>query len=93
MKNLPGVSWNDPQGAFYVFLSAQSLLPARAGKRKIIDSVALAGYLLEEWNLATVPGIGFGREGYVRISFANSLDNLKAAFDRLELGLAGLVPG
>jgi aspartate aminotransferase len=93
LKNLPGVSWNDPQGAFYVFLSVQSLLPARAGTRKIIDSVALAGYLLEEWNLATVPGIGFGREGYVRISFANSPDNLKAAFDRLEHGLAGLAPG
>lgn len=93
LKNLPGVSWNDPQGAFYVFLSVQSLLPARAGTRKIIDSVTLAGYLLEEWNLATVPGIGFGLEGFLRLSFANSPGDLKTCFDRLQQGLAGLSAG
>jgi aspartate aminotransferase len=90
LKNIPGVTWNDPQGAFYIFLSVQSLLPARAGTRNIEGSLALAEYLLEECHLATVPGEGFGRAGYLRLSFANSLEDLKTAFDRLEQGLKAL---
>jgi aspartate aminotransferase len=86
-----GVRWNDPAGAFYVFLAVDALMPATAGNRKIADSVSLAEYLLEAWNLATVPGAGFGREGYLRLSFANSLDVLEEAFDRLEQGLRALV--
>ncbi len=92
LKNIPGVTWNDPQGAFYVFLSVQSLLPARIGKRNIDGSLALAEYMLEECHLATVPGVGFGREGYLRLSFANSPESLKIAFDRLEQGLRALSP-
>ena len=92
LQNIPGVAWNDPQGAFYVFLSVQSLLPAVVGGRAISGSLDLAEYLLEECNLATVPGVGFGREGYLRLSFANSLDDLKTAFDRLEQGLRALSP-
>jgi aspartate aminotransferase len=89
-----GLRWNDPAGAFYVFLAVDSLIPAaitkNTGTRKIANSVALAEYLLEEWNLATVPGLGFGREGYLRLSFANSTEVLKEAFDRLEQGLRAL---
>jgi aspartate aminotransferase len=83
LKNIPGVSWNDPQGAFYIFLS----VPSKMG------SLALAEYLLEKWDLATVPGVGFGCEGFLRLSFANSMGNLKRALDRLEQGLQALSPG
>ncbi len=93
LKKIPGVAWNDPQGAFYVFLSVQALLPSRVGTRKIEGSLALAEYLLEKHNLATVPGIGFGCEGYLRLSFANALADLEKALDRLEQGLRALTPG
>lgn len=97
LKSMPGVAWNDPQGAFYVFLSVQSLLPAvvpsKTDAHKIENSVDLAEYLLEEWNLATVPGIGFGCEGYLRLSFANPLAYLEKALDRLEQGLTALSSG
>jgi aspartate aminotransferase len=89
MSNL-GLRWNDPAGAFYIFLAIDSLVPALMGSRKISTSVELAEYLLEEWGLATVPGLGFGREGYLRLSFANPVDVLKEAFDRLERGLLAL---
>lgn len=97
-----GVRWNDPDGAFYVFLAVEALLPAAAetrrkpgspaagGPRDVSTSVQLAEYLLEEWDLATVPGLGFGREGYLRLSFANSVDVLREALDRLERGLRAL---
>lgn len=92
-----GVRWNDPAGAFYVFLAVDKLLPAvlapaQAGgeSRKISTSIELAEYLLDACDLATVPGLGFGREGYLRLSFANSLAVLTEAFDRLERGLRAL---
>lgn len=83
LREIPGLRWNDPDGAFYVFLDITAF-----GK----DSVSLAEYLLEKWDLATVPGLGFGREGYLRLSFANSREVLAQAFDRLEQGLRALVP-
>jgi aspartate aminotransferase len=92
LRKIPAVRWNDPDGAFYVFLDVQSLLPAAAGKRRITDSVSLAEYLLEECDLATVPGLGFGRDGYLRLSFANPRNRLEPAFDRLEQGLRALAP-
>jgi aspartate aminotransferase len=83
LREIPGLRWNDPDGAFYVFLDITAF-----GK----DSVSLAEYLLEKWDLATVPGLGFGREGYLRLSFANSREVLAQAFDRLERGLRALAP-
>jgi aspartate aminotransferase len=92
LRQIPGVRWNDPDGAFYVFLDVQALMPAASGKKSITDSVSLAEYLLEDWNLATVPGLGFGRDGYLRLSFANPREVLEPAFDRLEQGLRALAP-
>jgi aspartate aminotransferase len=85
LRAVPGVRWNAPEGAFYVFLDVSALFTA-----KVPDSIALAEYLLEHHDLATVPGAGFGREGYLRLSFANSRAVLEPAFDRLERGLRAL---
>jgi len=89
MKDL-GLAWNDPDGAFYVFVSIEKIFPALAGSNTIVTSVQLAEYLLNDYDLATVPGAGFGREGYLRLSFANSIETLREAFDRLERGLRAL---
>ncbi|HLU69140.1 MAG TPA: pyridoxal phosphate-dependent aminotransferase [Fibrobacteria bacterium] len=90
-----GVRWNEPDGAFYVFLAVDGLLPSTvrdgAGTvRTLTTSVHLAEYLLDEQGLVTVPGLGFGREGYLRLSFANSVKVLAEGFDRLERGLRAL---
>jgi aspartate aminotransferase len=90
LRGIPGLRWNDPDGAFYVFIDVEGLLPAVAEGKRIEGSVALAEYLLESWNLVTVPGAGFGREGCLRLSFANSPKALNEAFDRLERGLHAL---
>jgi aspartate/methionine/tyrosine aminotransferase len=88
LKRLSGFPFVTPQGAFYVFLSVQD--PVASGA-KAATSLALSEYLLEEWNLATVPGEGFGRGGFLRLSFANSLNYLEMALDRLERGLGAFL--
>ena len=64
--------------------------PAAVGGRRLENSVQLATWLLDEHGLVVVPGAGFGREGYLRLSFAASPAVLDEAFDRLERGLRTL---
>ena len=67
----------EPNGAFYVFANA---------KRFTADSYAFAFELLERAKVCVTPGVGFGRngEGYLRFSYANSLENLAEGLRRLE---------
>jgi (5-formylfuran-3-yl)methyl phosphate transaminase len=71
----------EPTGAFYVFANAT---------RFSADSYAFAFEILERAHVCLAPGVGFGRngEGYLRFSYANSLENLKEAVRRLEVFLA-----
>uniref|UniRef100_A0A7C3SIF3 Aminotransferase n=1 Tax=Desulfobacca acetoxidans TaxID=60893 RepID=A0A7C3SIF3_9BACT len=72
----------EPTGAFYVFVNARHLAP---------DSYTLAFDLLEQAKVGVAPGIDFGPggEGFLRFSYANSLENLTEALRRLEIYLAG----
>jgi aspartate/methionine/tyrosine aminotransferase len=67
----------EPTGAFYVFANARHLTD---------DSYALAFDILEEAHVGVTPGIDFGEnaEGYLRFSYANSLEKIKEGLDRLE---------
>jgi aspartate/methionine/tyrosine aminotransferase len=71
----------EPNGAFYVFANA---------KRFSVDSYRFAFELLERAKVCVAPGVGFGKngEGYLRFSYANSLENLAEALRRLEEYLA-----
>lgn len=83
LNAIPGVQCRMPQGAFYVFPNVRAF-----GK----SSNWLAEYLLEEAGVALLPGTAFGKngEGYLRISFANSLENLLEAVERMAEALAKL---
>ena len=59
----------------------------KAGKISAATDMAFAEYLLEKFDVAVVPGSAFGAEGYFRISFATSMDNLREALDRIEKAL------
>ncbi|MCP3898745.1 MAG: pyridoxal phosphate-dependent aminotransferase [Desulfobacteraceae bacterium] len=67
----------EPTGAFYAFFNVKHIS---------MDSFALAIDILEKAHVGVTPGIGFGAngEGYIRLSYANSLDNIKEGLDRLE---------
>lgn len=82
LNQLPGVTCQNPQGAFYVFPKIKEL-----GKK----SQETADWILEESGVALLPGSAFGKfgEGYLRLSYANSIENIQLALDRLgELLLA-----
>jgi aspartate/methionine/tyrosine aminotransferase len=67
----------EPTGAFYVFVNAKHISN---------DSYALAVDILEKAHVGVTPGIDFGEngEGYLRFSYANSMENLKIGLDRVE---------
>jgi aspartate aminotransferase len=77
-------------GAFYAFPDARDAINNlhKEGKIKDATDMALSEYLLEQEGVAVVPGSAFGAEGYFRISFATSMDNLRNALDRIEKALA-----
>lgn len=78
-----------PNGAFYLFVDIGGLLGKETPKgKRIADSVGFCTYLLEEAGLAIVPGSAFGREGYVRLSYAASMETLEKAADRFERAVA-----
>lgn len=86
---MPGLSCLMAGGAFYAFPDARGAINTlhKVGKIKAATDMALAEYFLEEFDVAVVPGSAFGAEGYFRISFATSMDNLRNALDRIEKAL------
>ncbi len=86
---MPGLSCLMAGGAFYAFPDARKAIANlhKAGKISAATDMALAEYLLESFDVAVVPGSAFGAEGYFRISFATSMDNLRNALDRIEKAL------
>ncbi len=88
-NTMSGLSCLMAGGAFYAFPDARNAILAlhKAGKINAANDLAFAQYLLEEFDVAVVPGSAFGAEGYFRISFATSMDNLRNALDRIEKAL------
>lgn len=83
LNEIPGIRCRSPQGAFYVFPNVSAL-----GR----SSDWLAEYLLEEAGVAVLPGTSFGKygEGYLRLCFANSLENILAGLEKMRAALSKL---
>lgn len=81
LNAIEGIHCIQPAGAFYVFLNV-SQLPLSCG--------AIADYLLEEAGVALLPGTAFGEygDGYLRISYANSLENISEALERIKAAIS-----
>jgi aspartate aminotransferase len=90
LARIPGLKVLPPDGAFYVFFNLEAYLGKSFGGKTLANSMDVCEYLLDSQLLATVPGSSFGQEGFMRISFANSLELLGAALDRLEKGFKAL---
>jgi aspartate/methionine/tyrosine aminotransferase len=83
LNTIPGVRCHKPLGAFYVFPNITA-----TGK----PSKFLADYLLNEAGVAALSGTAFGAfgEGYLRFSYANSVENIQIALERIRAALAKL---
>ena len=85
LRSLPGVRCTTPGGAFYVFPDMRAVLTRGTASEGagVADTESLALRLLEEVGLATVPGEGFGMAGFIRLSYAASMETLEEGCDRL----------
>lgn len=83
LNKIPGISCRLPKGAFYVFPNVKKLG---------MSSKQLANYLLEEAGVATLSGTDFGSygEGYLRLSYATSLENIEKALEKIKTAVAKL---
>ena len=81
LNNIKGISCLKPSGAFYVFPSCKKLL---GKKTKLKTDKDFVEKLLQEALVAVVQGSAFGLDGYFRISYATSMDNLKKALERIK---------
>ncbi|MGB9711105.1 MAG: pyridoxal phosphate-dependent aminotransferase [Thermodesulfovibrio sp.] len=86
LNSIPGISCKMPKGAFYAFPNIEKIL----GKNGINSSMDLSIYLLEKALVAVVPGSAFGAEGYIRISYATSMENLSKGINRIRKALEEL---
>ncbi|SFD88721.1 pyridoxal phosphate-dependent aminotransferase [Blastococcus tunisiensis] len=91
LRDIPGVACPEPQGAFYVYPSVKGLLGRPIAGRTAESSVQLAEIILEEAEVAVVPGEAFGTPGYLRMSYALGDDDLVEGVSRMQrlLGSAG----
>jgi aspartate aminotransferase len=87
LNSIKGIKCLKPQGAFYVFPSVKKLLGKVYGDQMVTTSDELSNYLLEKAHVAVVAGEGFGAPGYVRLSYATSMEVIKEGLDRLEQAL------
>lgn len=90
LNKIKGISCLMPQGAFYAFPNIKRLFSKKFNGKEIKSSLDLTSFLIEEMNVAVVPGIAFGDDNYIRLSYATSMENIQKGMDRIEEGISKL---
>jgi aspartate aminotransferase len=83
LGDIPGIVCPEPQGAFYVYPCVKALLGRSLGGTVSTSSAQLAGVILEQAEVAVVPGEAFGTPGYLRLSYALGDDDLTEGIARI----------
>ena len=83
LNEIPGVTCPLPEGAFYCYPSVRGVLGKEIGGRRADSTAELAEILLEQADVAVVPGEAFGTPGYFRLSYALGDDDLVTGVRRL----------
>ena len=84
LAKIPGVTVPVPLGAFYVYPDVRSLFGREWRGTRIDTSLELADFILDEAEVAVVPGEAFGPSGYLRLSYALGDDQLLEGVQRLQ---------
>ncbi len=87
LTSIKGITCYKPEGAFYLFPNISHYLHTKSDVLKVENSFDFAMHLLYEAHIAAVPGSAFGSEGYLRMSYATSMDHLHEAIFRLKKAL------
>ncbi len=84
INSIPNLSCRRPQGAFYVMINIEKIFNRTIKGVKINSSLDFASLLLDKANVAVVPGIGFGDDRFIRLSYATSMENIKEGLRRIK---------
>ncbi len=91
ISEIPGLICHEPPGAFYVFPDVKSYFGKKTGTGEVIHNAdELCMYLLHTAHISTVTGKAFGEPHCIRISFANSIENIEKGFKKIKDALAAL---
>lgn len=90
LNAIPGICCMMPKGAFYAMMDVSGLFGMMSGDVEIADSMTFASQLLERVDVAVVPGNAFCTEGFCRMSYATSMENIDKGVDRIERFVASL---
>jgi len=92
LRAIPGVQCREPKGAFYAFPDVSVYVGKQAPDGvRLLDDVQLCDWLVDVGKVAVVPGSGFGAPGFVRLSYACSMQNIETGLARLASALGSLV--
>ncbi|MBA4397419.1 MAG: aspartate aminotransferase, partial [Syntrophus sp. (in: bacteria)] len=90
LNAIPGITCMTPQGAFYVFPSIAGLQGRKYGEKILLTSADWAAYLLDEANVAVIPGGEFGHDDHLRLSYATSMANIEKGMERIHAAVMKL---
>ncbi len=89
VNGIDGLSCRTPQGAFYVMANVQKLYGRTIGGEVIKDDLQFSNLVLEKAHVAIVPGAAFGAPGFVRLSYATSMEMIREGLRRLDQFING----
>lgn len=87
LQKMPGIQVIPSDGTFYTFPCVEQLIKK---SKTFDDDIGFAEFLLNEAEVAVIPGSAFGTSGYMRLSYATSMENLKEAVARIKAAIANL---
>ena len=90
LNAIPGITCALPHGAFYVFPDVSSLFGRCYQGQALSNSSDFTAYLLEAANVAVIPGVDFGHDNHIRLSYATSLKNIEEGLKRINSAVKGL---
>jgi aspartate aminotransferase len=90
LNDMPGIRCHSPEGAFYVFPNIARLYHKRYQGKPITNSTEFSAFLLDAARIAVVPGVEFGNDNHIRISYATSMAQIEKGMDRMAEAIAAL---
>ena len=84
LNNIEGISYIRPSGAFYIMVCIEGFYGKNINGNIIKSSLDFSKSILEEENVAVIPGIAFGLDEYIRLSYATSINVIEEGLNRIE---------
>lgn len=91
INSIPDVYCICPKGAFYIMINIENTFGKKINGEDITNSVEFCEKLLKYNNVAAIPGMSFGVEGFIRVSYATSMENIKKGLDNMEKFIISLI--